>query len=487
VNGINKHSKKHSKTTEIMNTELQTKETLDILGTAYRVFDAVKPSKTRTFMEVARKMLTPSFSARGIYEAHKLQFYTYMEKEFSNPESKLNAVELYGSDKVLEFLNTLDGIIQADENMKACLEDIIRTENAPEVKNQVEEALKELDQELANNSVIEPEQAQTVEELTKPKEVTPAPTVDKKEVEQIAKPTHGLGFDLAAVTHNASVEFLMSEKAGIMQVVKEKIEKDFFKNTIVVLPTQQRGTQTIVKGRLHKDFAELLEILTIESQAFLGGAAGTGKTTLAAQCAEALSLPYAHISCTAGMSEAHLLGRMIADGTYISSKFVELYENGGVFLADEVDAADANTLLVLNSALANGYISVPNRAGNPTAKRHKDFYMICAANTFGNGSNEYAGREIMDAAFMDRFVLSKMHIDYDTDLEKDICKDFPDMIKAIYKVRDNVKKHKIRRVVSTRLFVSAAKALKVGVTSDKVFARFFTGWTAEEIAKATQV
>lgn len=472
-----------------MTTDIQTKETLDILGTAYRVFDTVKPSRTRTFMETGRKMLTADFSARGIYEVHKIQFYDYMSNHFSNPESKINAIALHGQEAVMNFLNTLDSIIQADADMKMCLDEVIqadRKDNAVQVKTQVDEALAEINGELAENNVIEPEQAKSVEELTKPKEVQPAaPVVDQKEVNPVAKPTHGLGFDLAAVTHNASVEFLMSEKAGIMQVVKDKIEKDFFKNTIVVLPKQERGTQTIVKGRLHKDFTELLEILTIEHQAFLGGAAGTGKTTLAAQAAEALNLRFAHISCTAGMSEAHLLGRMIADGTYISSNFVDLYENGGVFLADEVDAADANTLLVLNSALANGYISVPNRAAKPTAKRHPDFYMVCAANTFGNGSSEYAGREIMDAAFMDRFALAKLHVDYDTDLEKDICKDYPAMSKAIFKVRDNVKKHKMRRVVSTRVFVSAVKALKAGVSEDKVFARFFTGWTPEEVAKAT--
>lgn len=474
-----------------MTTDIQTKETLDILGTAYRVFDTVKPSRTRTFMETGRKMLTADFSARGIYEVHKIQFYDYMTNHFSNPESKINAIALHGQEAVMNFLNTLDGIIQADADMKMCLDEVIqadRKDNAVQVKTQVDEALAEINGELAENNVIEPEQAKSVEELTKPKEVqTATPVMDQKEVAPVAKPTHGLGFDLAAVTHNASVEFLMSEKAGIMQVVKDKIEKDFFKNTIVVLPKQERGAQNVVKGRLHKDFAELLEILSIENQAFLGGEAGTGKTTLAAQCAEALQLPFAHISCTAGMSEAHLLGRMIADGSYISSKFVELYENGGVFLADEVDAADANTLLVLNSALANGYISVPNRASNPTAKRHDDFHMICAANTFGNGSSEYAGREIMDAAFMDRFVLSKIHVQYDTDLEREIAKGHDEVIKAIYRIRENVKKHKIRRVVSTRLFNSAAKALKKGVSQETVFKRFFVGWTAEEIAKATSI
>lgn len=40
---------------------------------------------------------------------------------------------------------------------------------------------------------------------------------------------------------------------------------------------------------------------------------------------------------------------------------MEFYEEGGVFLLDEVDAADANVLLVINQALANGHLPVPNR------------------------------------------------------------------------------------------------------------------------------
>lgn len=123
------------------------------------------------------------------------------------------------------------------------------------------------------------------------------------------------------------------------------------------------------------------------------------------------------------MSEAHLLGRMLFDGEYVESDFVRLYENGGVFLFDEIDAADANTLLVINSALANGYMSVPNRKEKQRAERHENFICIVAGNTWGKGSVEYAGRNRLDSAFMDRFTVAKLEIDYDTDLEGKIAGD----------------------------------------------------------------
>ena len=92
------------------------------------------------------------------------------------------------------------------------------------------------------------------------------------------------------------------------------------------------------------------------------------------------------------MSEGQITGRLIPTGDggkfeYQRSQFVEFYEEGGVFLLDEIDAADANVFLVLNQALANGHLPVPNRIGSPQAMRHQDFVLIAAANTFGNGAN----------------------------------------------------------------------------------------------------
>lgn len=241
-----------------------------------------------------------------------------------------------------------------------------------------------------------------------------------------------------------------------------------------------------IEGKLHHAFNEALEMLRLESQLFIAGPAGTGKTTLGAQLAKALNLSFGHISCTAGMSEAHLLGRMDVSGNYIQAQFVEMFENGGVFLFDEVDAADANTMLIINSALANGYLSVPNRRDKQQAMRHKDFYCICAANTWGYGSNEYAGRNQLDAAFLDRFCGSKLFVDYDTTLEKAISSPIPNVAIIIWKIRDNVSKNKIRRVVSTRAIVSGVKAVSAGKTMKHFVDRFLTGWTDAEKQKALE-
>jgi len=277
------------------------------------------------------------------------------------------------------------------------------------------------------------------------------------------------------------------EQTGLMNKIDQRIKAEAQKLQPNYTQINIQGKPTVqLEKRLHKSFEEALQMLILESQMFIAGPAGTGKTTLGEQLAESLSLPFSYISCSAGMSEAHLLGRMDISGNYIYSSFIKMFEEGGVFLFDEVDAADANTMLVINSALANGLVSVPNRKDNPVARRHKGFYCICAANTWGFGSNEYAGRNQLDAAFLDRFCGSKLLVDYDKELEKQLSSEQPMVAAIIWQIRDNVTKNKIRRVVSTRAIVSGVRAVSSGVKLKKYVERFLTGWSDQEKAKALE-
>lgn len=237
-----------------------------------------------------------------------------------------------------------------------------------------------------------------------------------------------------------------------------------------------------VKGQLHQQFDKALKILNVQQSLFISGPTGSGKTHLAKQLADALDLKFYSLSCTAGMSEAHLTGRMLADGSYVSTGLVEAYENGGVMLFDEVDASDPNTLLIINSAIANGIMSIPNRRSNPVAKRHKDFYVICAANTWGDGSFEYSGREVLDAAFMNRFSVSKVSVDYDTKLEAKLTGEDP-LTEKLQKVR-NIKG--LERNVSTRTIIDSYKLKLSGMPRTEVLKTLTEGWTYEEVKKVQE-
>ena len=177
-------------------------------------------------------------------------------------------------------------------------------------------------------------------------------------------------------------------------------------------------------GKVHEKFTEILDLAAQRMEMLLVGPAGCGKSHLAEQIAKALGLRFGSISCSAGMSEGQITGRLIPTGEggrfeYQRSQFVAFYEEGGVFLLDEMDAADPNVMLVINQALANGHLPVPNRIENPQAKRHPDFVLIAAANTFGNGANRmYVGRNQLDESTLDRFRIGQVVMDYDQGLER---------------------------------------------------------------------
>jgi MoxR-like ATPase len=241
-------------------------------------------------------------------------------------------------------------------------------------------------------------------------------------------------------------------------------------------------------GKVHEKFVEILDLAAQRMEILMVGPAGCGKSHLAEQIAKALGLRFGSISCSAGMSEGQITGRLIPTGDggrfeYQRSQFVEFYEEGGVFLLDEIDAADANVLLVINQALANGHLPVPNRITNPQANRHPDFVLIAAANTFGNGANRmYVGRNQLDESTLDRFRIGQVVMDYDQELEKSILSD-ADLLEWLWNIRRKAAECQLRRVMSTRFVAKAATMRAPGRDSEKIIGQLVCGWTQDERMK----
>jgi cobaltochelatase CobS len=72
--------------------------------------------------------------------------------------------------------------------------------------------------------------------------------------------------------------------------------------------------------------------------------------------------------------------------------------------------------VVINQLLANGHASFPDAV----VAKHKDFVLIAGANTIGQGADrQYVGRQQIDAATLDRFVL--LDWPYDPRIEAAAC------------------------------------------------------------------
>lgn len=244
-----------------------------------------------------------------------------------------------------------------------------------------------------------------------------------------------------------------------------------------------------VKAAFHAMFPKVLALAKARKNIFIYGPTGCGKTHLASQLAKVLGLSFGFVSCSAGMSEGKLEGRLLPIGKggafeYIISEFIKAYEQGGVFLLDEIDAADPNVLLLINAALANGHVAVPNRPANPYATRHKDFICIAAANTVGTGADrQYSGRNKLDAATLDRFQIGKVMMDYDLNVEAELCPDSY-LRTRLQRYRNNVRAHKLERAISTRFLKDAYEMKQLaGWTDSDIDTALFTGWREDEINK----
>lgn len=265
-------------------------------------------------------------------------------------------------------------------------------------------------------------------------------------------------------------------------------------------------TSVVMKERTHPLFEKVLRLAKIPGMnILLVGPAGCGKTHLASQLAKAMKRKYGTLHCTAGASESQLIGWLLPVGAsgkfeYVPAEFVRLYEEGdSVFLLDEIDAADPNMLLVLNGAMANGALHVPQRHKDPHIGRGKNVTIIAAANTYGTGADMmYAGRNQLDSATLDRFYVIQM--DYDAGYESELCgapitvdpwqvaeapdeEELANLAAWVRSLRAAVAKHRLRRVVSTRTLQKALAARKALIPTAEIKLDIMAGWTRDELAK----
>jgi len=240
---------------------------------------------------------------------------------------------------------------------------------------------------------------------------TPTPQPVKETPPAPRRPRDGLTEAIEAIVY------------GVLDTYKAQLEPASLEATIIPLiekfgkmPAHVKLTLTTAlnvtttkETLIHHKYPLVLSALAMGLNVLLVGPAGSGKTTLASQAAEALSLPFRMTGAV--NSEYKLSGFRNANGDLVDTEFRQSYVNGGLFLFDEIDASDPMALIFANAASANPFAEF----ADGTLSRHENFRLIAAANTYGTGASRKYIRNQLDGASLDRWVV--IDFDYDPALE----------------------------------------------------------------------
>ena len=145
----------------------------------------------------------------------------------------------------------------------------------------------------------------------------------------------------------ASTDPAMAAFQAFMNAVAPKVDAGQVREIVeerlrgLILPTRvevvRNGDVKPVEGMAHNRLPMVIKVLSAGKHVMMVGPAGTGKSHIAGQAAEALSLESYSISLSPQTPTSAILGYMTATGDHVRSLFREAYEHGGVFHFDEVD------------------------------------------------------------------------------------------------------------------------------------------------------
>lgn len=259
--------------------------------------------------------------------------------------------------------------------------------------------------------------------------------------------------DAIAMALQGKIKSSGINRGEVEAIVSDMLSKKLLPQTIEVkLPTGEIKPV----GLQHDKFRELIALASARLDTMLVGAAGSGKTTICHSIAGALGLPFSFLSVGNQTTKTDLMGYMDAKGEYVKTHLRQAYEFGGVFLLDEIDAGNANTITVLNSLLDNAVAAFPDKL----VKRHPNFIFFGAANTFGKGADRvYIGRNQLDGASIERFVF--VNLDYDEKLENALTGNSA-WTQKVQKIRAKVFNLKLHLIVSPRASIKGLKLLELG-------------------------
>lgn len=189
---------------------------------------------------------------------------------------------------------------------------------------------------------------------------------------------------------------------------------------------------------------------------YLYGKAGTGKTQLILEIAKEKNLTVKSQSVTPLTTKGEFYGFISVNGDkYIPTPFREAYENGYVFLLDEMDNISQSLAVSLNQSLSQDVLTFPDT----TIKKHENFIFIGTGNTCNGGNSSFQSRQKFDSSFKDRFIF--LEWDFSKELELKLSKN-ENFTLLIQNIREVVENYKIDLTVSMRSSIFGSKLYNQG-------------------------
>jgi MoxR-like ATPase len=292
-------------------------------------------------------------------------------------------------------------------------------------------------------------------------------------------------------------------KAGIDADAVREIVRDELSASADAGKVLSLATDGTVKATVqHMELQTAIACVAADIPAFLVGPPGSGKSTAGQQIADACGLDFYKKSCGMQTPLSEFIGyippnlQADAGGSWDVDRVREIpqlctplrlaYQFGGLFLFDEIDAANPAVVVAFNGILdgSDGY-----QFPDGYVKRHTSFRVIAGGNTYGTGANrQFVGRSTLDAASLDRF--ANIVWDLDPAIEASIvgatvkrkAQSFTALASAdataaglrwydaVKAARDCADANGMRHVISPRATIYGSRLLAAGLPLSKVFA-----------------
>lgn len=267
-----------------------------------------------------------------------------------------------------------------------------------------------------------------------------------------------------------------AEAAAEIERLKAELQtaKQQGTGTTINVTVNGQTTTTTTEEVLDPKFNFILNLVARGENVYLYGPAGSGKNTICAQIAKALKLEFYYQNTI--VTKFDISGYKNAQGEFEETPAYKAMKNGGLLMLDELDNSQAEAIIALNAALANGYYTFGN---GEQVRLHNNFRCMAAGNTNGQGATEeYCGRFAMDESSRDRFAF--IHIDYNHDIEKSLSKGHTDILEFVRDLRNACKSLQIKLIAGYRAINKLATFYDTD-TKDVLNAFIFRGMQKDDI------